>query len=158
MRECACTSRIRCYSVHTFDTQNPNEAVACPWILGSRLSIILSAPAASLGECEAVRMLWWQLGLTQTSCTLLSRIAMCRLKACPTRRGARAGGDRHFCLSLPCNLFDREAAHSYGQGGHSGEDRMPRPLISHTPHAQTMSSSGYRRLCSALRTRGPIIS
>lgn len=27
-------------------------AVACPWILGSRLSIILSAQAASLGECE----------------------------------------------------------------------------------------------------------
>jgi hypothetical protein len=69
-------------------------AVACPWILGSRLSIMLS----SLGECEFVRMLWWQLGLTQTSRTLLSRIAMCRLKACSTRRGARAGRDRHFCL------------------------------------------------------------
>ena len=30
-----------------------------------------------------------------------------------------------FPVSFPCNLFDREAPHSYGQGGHSGEDRMP---------------------------------
>lgn len=30
-----------------------------------------------------------------------------------------------FPVSLPCDLFDREAPHSYGQGGHSGEDRMP---------------------------------
>ena len=30
-----------------------------------------------------------------------------------------------YSVSLPCNLFDREAAHSYGQGCHSGEDRMP---------------------------------
>jgi len=40
---------------------------------------------------------------------------MCVLST--TRRGARAGYDRHLCI-LPCCLFDREASkhHSTGQG------------------------------------------
>jgi hypothetical protein len=104
----------------TVHTQNPNDGGGLS--LDSGVSAINHTFYSSILACRVRAHFGWQLGLTQTSCTLLSRIAMCRLKACSTRRGARAGRDRHFSVSVPCN---REAPHSYGQGGHSGEDRMP---------------------------------
>ena len=56
-------TRIRSYYATHCTLKTQTMAVACPWILGSRLSIILSTQAASLGECEPVRMLSVALGV-----------------------------------------------------------------------------------------------
>ena len=118
-------TRIRSYYTTHCTLKTQTMAVACPWILGSRLSIILSTQATSLGECEPVRMLSVALGVDPDISHAVFKDCHVRTKSMFNQAGSSSRMRSAFPVSLPCNLFDREAPHSYGQGGHSGEDHMP---------------------------------
>ena len=113
-------------SPRTAHPANPNDGGGLSLNLASRLSIILSLACRLACRVRRIEDAFGSWGLAQTSRTLLSRIAMCRLKAFSTRRGARAGGDRHFCVCLaPLHLIRQGTPTGKVATGQPGEGRLP---------------------------------
>ena len=126
-------------------------AVACPWILGSRLSILLS----SLGECEFVRMLLVAVGVDPDISHAAVQDCHVQTKSMFDQAGSSSRTRSAFLSLSPATGRHHTPT---GKVAPQAKTACHDHSFAHTPHAQTMSSSGSRRLCSDLRTRGTIIS
>lgn len=110
---------------YTLHAQNPNDGGGLS--LDPEVSAINHAfcSRTSLGECEPVRMLSVAVGVDPDMAHDAVKDCHVQAESMFNQAGSSSRMRSAFPVSLPCDLFDREAPHSYGQGGHSGEDRMP---------------------------------
>jgi len=145
------TMQLAMQVVYYTTLKTQTMAVACPWILGSRLSILLS----SLGECEFVRMLLVAVGVDPDISHAAVQDCHVQTKSMFDQAGSSSRTRSTFLSLSPATGRHHTPT---GKVAPQAKTACHDHSFAHTPHAQTMSSSGSRRLCSDLRTRGTIIS